>query len=240
MRTLFQDVRYGWRMLLKKPGFTIIAAPALALGIGANSAIFSMVNAILLKPLPLNDLDRIVTLWEMVPSRGVEHIELAAPIRGEIQAIDRDQPVFDIKSMAQVRDRSIMPFRVLGMLLSGFGVFALILAATGIYGAMAYAVSQRTREVGVRMALGAERGDILKLLVVGQGMRMTAIGIIIGLAGAIGLAQVLKGILFGVGAIEWATFTGVALLLTGVSLLACYIPARRAAKVDPMVALRYE
>jgi putative ABC transport system permease protein len=142
--------------------------------------------------------------------------------------------------MAQVRDRSIMPFRVLGMLLSGFGVFALILAVTGVYGVMAYAVSQRTREIGVRMALGAERGDILKLLVVGQGMRMTAIGIIIGLAGAIGLAQVLKGILFGVSAIEWATFTGVTILLTGVSLLACYIPARRAAKVDPMVALRYE
>src|SRR6266542_4932581 len=75
MRSLFQDVRYGWRMLLKKPGFTIVAALALALGIGANSAIFSIINAILLKPLPLDDLDRIVTLWEKVPSRGVEHIE---------------------------------------------------------------------------------------------------------------------------------------------------------------------
>lgn len=90
------------------------------------------------------------------------------------------------------------------------------------------------------MALGAKRGDILKLLVVGQGMWMTAIGIIIGLAGAIGLTQVLKGMLFGVNAIELTTFAGVTLLLSGVSLLACYIPARRAAKVDPMVALRYE
>ena len=96
--------------------------------------------------------------------------------------------------MAQVRDRMVMPFRVLGALMSGFGVFALILAATGIYGVMAYAVSQRTREIGVRMALGAKRSDILKLLVVGQGMWMTAIGLIIGLAGAIGLTQVLKGI----------------------------------------------
>src|SRR5262245_18538586 len=176
----------------------------------------------------------------LVARTQTQPLALAAPMRGEIQAIDRDQPVFDIKSMAQVRDRSIMPFLVLGMLLSGFGVFALILAATGIYGVMSYAVSQRTREIGVRMALGAERGDILKLLVIGQGLRMTAIGIVVGLAGAMGLAQVLKGVLFGVSAIEWATFTSVTLLLTGVSLLACYIPARRATKVDPMVALRYE
>jgi putative ABC transport system permease protein len=176
----------------------------------------------------------------LVARTRTQPLALAAPIRAEVQAIDRDQPVFDVKSMTQARDRSIMPFRVLGMLLGGFGVFALILAATGIYGVMAYAVSQRTREIGVRMALGAERADVLKLLVIGQGLRMTAIGIVVGLAGAIGLAQVLKGVLFGVNTIEWATFTGVTLLLTGVSLLACYIPARRATKVDPMVALRYE
>ncbi|HEY7182260.1 MAG TPA: ABC transporter permease [Blastocatellia bacterium] len=167
-------------------------------------------------------------------------LALAASIRGEAQAIDRDQPVFNIKSMDQVRDHWITPFRVISLLLSGFGVFALILAATGIYGVMAYAASQRTREIGVRMALGARRRDILTLLVMGQGMRMTAIGIVVGLAGAIGLAQVLKGVLFGINTIEWGIGAGVTLLMSGVSLLACYIPARRAAKVDPMVALRYE
>jgi ABC-type antimicrobial peptide transport system permease subunit len=124
--------------------------------------------------------------------------------------------------------------------MSTFGVLALILAATRIYGVMAYAVSQRTREIGVRMALGAQGADILKLLVIGQGMRMTAIGIVIGLVGAIGLAQAMRGLLFGVNPTDWAPFTGVTLLLASVSLLACYIPARRAAKVDPMVALRYE
>ncbi|HKQ74362.1 MAG TPA: ABC transporter permease [Blastocatellia bacterium] len=181
--------------------------------------------------------------WEtmfLVARTQTEPLVLAAPIRSEIQAIDRDQPIFEVNSMVQVRDRSIMHYRISSVVLSVFGVFALILAATGIYGVMAYAVSQRTREIGVRMALGAQRGDILKLLVIRQGMRMTAIGIVVGLAGAIGLAQVLKGMLYGVSAIEWATFTGVTLLLAGVSLLACYIPARRAAKVDPMVALRYE
>jgi len=181
--------------------------------------------------------------WEtmtLVARTRTQPLALTAAIRSEIQAIDRDQPVFDVISMAQVRDRMVMPFRVLGILLSGFGVFALILAATGIYGVMAYAASQRTREIGVRMALGAKRSDILKLLVVGQGIWMTAIGIIIGLAGAIGLTQVLKGMLFGVSAIELTTFAGVTLLLAAISLLACYIPARRAAKVDPMVALRYE
>jgi len=176
----------------------------------------------------------------LVARARTQPLALAAPIRGEVQAIDRDQPVFDVKSMAQLRDNLVMPFRVFGLLLSGFSVFALILASTGIYGVMAYAASQRTREIGVRMALGAQPRDILKLLVVGQGMRMTAIGTVIGLAGAIGLAQVLKGALFGLIAIEWTTFISVTLLMAGVSMLACYIPARRAAKVDPMVALRYE
>ncbi|HKC89337.1 MAG TPA: ABC transporter permease, partial [Blastocatellia bacterium] len=167
-------------------------------------------------------------------------LALAAPIRGEIQAIDRDQPVFEVNSMVQVRDRSIMAYRLSGAVMSVFGVFALVLAATGIYGVMAYAVSQRTREIGVRMALGARRADILKLLVIGHGMRVTAIGIVIGLAGSVGLAQAMKGMLFGAIGADWMTFAGVTLLLAGVSLLACYIPARRAAKVDPMVALRYE
>jgi len=176
----------------------------------------------------------------LVARTQTQPLALVAPMRGEIQAIDRDQPVFEVSSMAQVRDRSIMPFRVLSMLLSGFGVFALILAATGIYGVMAYAVSHRTREIGVRMALGAGRADILKLMVIGHGMRMTAIGIVIGLAGAVGLAQAMKGMLFGAIGADWMTFAGVTSLLAGVSLLACYIPARRAAKVDPMVALRYE
>jgi putative ABC transport system permease protein len=175
----------------------------------------------------------------LVARTQVEPLALVGPIRGVAQAIDRDQPVFEVNTMLQVRDRSITHFRLSSVILSVFGVFALILAATGIYGVMAYAVSQRTREFGVRMALGAQRGDMLRL-VLGHGMRVTAIGLAIGLLGAFGLTRALKGMLFGVSATDWATFIGVSALLTFVSLLACYIPARRASKVDPMIALRYE
>jgi putative ABC transport system permease protein len=176
----------------------------------------------------------------LVARTKTEPLAFVRPIRNEFQAIDRNQPVFDVYSMAQVRDRSIAPYRMIGVIMSVFGVFALILAATGIYGVMTYAVSQRTREIGVRMALGAQGADILNLLVIRQGMQVTAIGIIIGLAGAAGLAQAMKGLLYGVSTTDWTIGAGVTLLLAGVSLLACYIPARRATKVDPMVALRYE
>jgi putative ABC transport system permease protein len=226
MRSLYQDVRYGLRMLLKNPGFTIVATLALALGIGANSAIFSLINATLLKPLPLNDLDRIVALWEKIPGRGVERNEASAANYLDWREQSDSFENLAIYTWWSANIGSIEPPERV----RGFQVSPNLLDA----------VSQRTREIGVRMAVGAQRADILKLLVIGQGMRMTAIGSIIGLAGAIGLAQAMKGMLFGVSPTDWATFTGVTLLLACVSLLACYIPARRATKVDPMVALRYE
>jgi putative ABC transport system permease protein len=180
MTTLLQDLRYGLRMLLKHKGFTTIAVIALGLGIGANTAIFTLVNGVLLRPIGS-------------------------------------------------RKTSMLLFTV-------FAGAALLLAAIGIYGVMAYSVTQRTQEIGIRMALGAQASDVL-LLVVRQGMILTIIGVAVGLAGAFGLAHIIASLLFGVPATDPLIFLAVSALLLVVALLACYLPARRAARLDPTRAL---
>jgi putative ABC transport system permease protein len=153
-----------------------------------------------------------------------------------VQALDKDQPIYNVRTMDDVVANSLGTRRVSMQLFTVFACAALLLAAVGIYGVMAYSVAQRTQEIGIRMALGAQKSDILRL-VVRQGMTLALIGVIAGLAGAFALSRVISNLLFGVGASDPVTFTAISLLLIFVSLIACYLPARRAARLNPTVAL---
>jgi putative ABC transport system permease protein len=164
---------------------------------------------------------------------------LASSIRAAVRETDGSLPVYSLRPMSEVVERSMVQPKFLALLLATFSGIALFLAAIGIYGVMAYSVAQRTQEIGVRMALGAQKLHVLRL-VFGQGMLMLLIGTVIGVLGAFALTRVMNTLLFEVTATDPLTYAGVIGILTVVALLACYIPARRAAKVDPLVALRYE
>jgi len=300
MPILWQDLRYGARILAKKPGFTIVAVITLALGIGANTAIFSVVNAVLLRPLPYPEPERLVTfrsnqstpdledlqaqsqsfsnisgvtLMPLDYTGGAEPVQVLAGlapalywpyaqssqpwkrwmdvvvrtgadpsgfvevIKKQIWRVDPQIPVTKLRTMTEVMAASVAAQRFNLLLLSVFAAVALMLAAAGIYGMMSYSVRQRTHEIGIRMALGAQPRAVLKL-VVRQGM--ISLGVAIGLGTSWALTRLMSNLLYGVGATDPATFAAIAALLTGVALLACYLPARRATKVDPMVALRCE
>jgi len=169
----------------------------------------------------------------------VDPTSLTAAIRDELQKLNPNLPVSGVETMAQQVARQTTQSRFIAWLLGVFGGLALVLSAVGIYSVMAYAVEQRTHEVGIRLALGARVGDVLKL-VIKQGMRLALIGVALGLSAALALTQLMKGMLFGVAAADPLTYAGIALLLTAVALLACWIPARRATKIDTMIALRSE
>ncbi len=156
-----------------------------------------------------------------------------------IWAVDRDQTSTQIRTAEEALSNSLAEPRLYTMLLGVFAALALSLAAVGIYGVISYTVTERTREIGVRMAMGAQRADVLKL-VIGRGMKLALTGVGIGSAAAVALTRLMSGLLFGVSATDPMTFVIIALLLSAVALLACYIPARRAAKLDPMIALRWE
>jgi putative ABC transport system permease protein len=175
----------------------------------------------------------------LVAKTKVEPATMAAPIRQQVWTIDKDQPVFDVHTMGEVRAMSLALHSFSSVMLSIFAGVALLLAAIGIYGVMFYAFTQRTQEIGIRMALGARGLDVLKLMI-RNGMSLALIGVAAGLAGAYGVTRLLASLLFGVSPTDFLTFGSVTLGLLLVALLACYIPARRATKVDPLVALRYE
>jgi putative ABC transport system permease protein len=165
--------------------------------------------------------------------------EITRAIRAELDAIDKDQPIENVRTMTQLVASSVGQRRLSVQLLGGFAGVALLLAAIGLYGVLAYNVTQRTQEIGIRLALGAQRNQVLSL-VVGEGMKLAGAGIVIGLAGALGLTRVMRVLLFEVKPTDPVTFAVVSLVLLAVALSACWLPARRAARMDPMVALRQE
>ena len=175
----------------------------------------------------------------LVVRTASDPMSMIPAIRNQVLSIDKDQPVSDIMTMEQRLAKSVAASRFVMLLLGSFSVLALGLAAVGIYGVMSYLVTQRTQEIGVRMALGAQKRDVLKL-VVRRGMVLAIIGTAIGLVASLALTRLMRSLLFEVTPTDWLTFVITSVVLLTVALLACYIPARRATKVDPLVALRYE
>ena len=178
-------------------------------------------------------------VMSFVVKTTLEPERMIAAAREQVRAVDASQPIYDVKPLTQLRAASIAPQRFMLLLLGLFAAIALTLAVVGIYGVMSYAVTQRTHELGIRMALGAQSHDVLRL-VIGQGMKLALIGVTLGVGGALALTRLLKTLLFDVSPTDAVTFTVVAVALALVALLACYIPARRATKVDPLIALRCE
>jgi len=169
----------------------------------------------------------------------IEPTAIVSSVQHSVWSIDPNQPISGVSTMEEIVSNSVAQPRFNMFLMGMFGVLALLLAVVGIYGLMSYAVTQRRQEMGIRMALGAETGDVLKL-VLKQGMTLVIIGEIIGLIGAFALTRVMRGLLFGVAPLDASTFAVVIVTSTIVALVGCYLPARRATKVDPLVALRYE
>ena len=181
---------------------------------------------------PTNDLN-------MVLRASLDPRMLTSAIHAAVHAVDKDQAIADLETLEQIKSGTVSSDRMQTMLLAIFAALALLLAAIGIYGVISYSVTQRTHELGIRAALGASRGSLLGMVIL-RGMQLTLIGLAIGAAGALALTRLLASLLFGISPRDPVTLIGVAAVLSAVALLACYIPARRAAAVDPLVALRYE
>jgi putative ABC transport system permease protein len=181
---------------------------------------------------PVDDLNMV--LRGSVDPRG-----LTSAIHAAVHAVDKSQSIADLQTLEEIKSGTVASDRMQTMLLAIFAILALLLAAIGIYGVISYSVTQQTHELGIRAALGASRGSLLGM-VIRRGMRLTLVGLSIGVAGALALTRLLASLLFGISPRDPITLLAVAAVLSGVALLACYIPARRAAGVDPMVALRYQ
>jgi putative ABC transport system permease protein len=189
--------------------------------------------------IPVERVPGYVRRLNLLTRTEVEPLSLASAVRAQIASLNKDQAVFNVRTMEQTVAQSVAPRRFLMLLLMVFAVVALGLACLGIYGLMSYTVAQRAREIGVRMALGAQASDVLKQ-VIGQGMKPVLVGVALGLGASLALTHTMKTLLFGVSATDPLTFAGIAMLLSFFALLACFVPARRATTIDPLTTLRQE
>jgi putative ABC transport system permease protein len=177
--------------------------------------------------------------YDLVVRSAAAPAQVTGAVRGQFRELDPNLPLFTIRTLEETIALNLARPRFAVALLGAFAALGLLLAAVGVYGVMAYSVGRRAREVGIRMALGAQSGDVLRM-VLREGLKLTAIGAAIGLPASLALSRVMKGLLYGVSAADPLTFVGVPLLLAVVAMIACWIPARRAAKTDPMTALRQD
>jgi putative ABC transport system permease protein len=222
---------FGWPSADKQKWFTIV-------GVAGDTKLYGLANPARLEVyIPLRQ--RVRGEMQLLVKSGIEPAALTSAIRTAIASVDKDQPIFAIATMQQLVSDSVATRRITLILLGLFSVLALALAAIGIYGVISYSVAQRTHEIGIRMALGAQRRDVLRMILA-QGMKIAGAGVVIGIVAALGLTRLMVNLLFSVSAADPLTFAAVAMVIVLIAALSCYIPARRTLRVDPMIALRYE
>jgi putative ABC transport system permease protein len=243
-RTFFQGHALGKRLRLGPgndfPPFEIVGVVGHVVHFGLDGEEVTPYQFYFSYPqVPEKNLYQAGSMMGLLVRTGGDPAALAPAVRAQVLGLDPGLPVYSVQSMEDRLSQSIAPDRFLSLLIASFAALALLLAAAGLYGVIAYSVSQRTQEIGIRMALGAGQSGVLRL-VIGEGAKMAAAGMALGLAGSLLSTRLIASQLHGVRPTDPTTFAGVTLLLAGVALAACYIPARRALRVDPLVALRYE
>jgi predicted permease len=232
-----QDV-LGKRFMFGRPMADHPSKWITIVGVTADTKLYGLANPARLEVyIPFRQ--SVSGAMDLIVKSAADPAALTSAIRYAVASIDKDQPITAIATMEKLVNDSVSTRRVTLILLGIFSGLALVLAAIGIYGVISYSVAQRTHEIGIRMALGADGGGVLRMILA-QGAKIAGAGVVIGLAASLGLTRLMTNLLFSVSAADPLTFAAVAIVLVGVAMLACYIPARRALRVDPIIALRYE